>query len=203
MPILHAPILEQAGFVKGALEPVINYVYRLDGLTKYHQLSQPIEVAATDDFDMTMDILTGSSEFYILGSNTTSTNNRLVVFNNGDSILGCGLNGNITSIPLNVYSSLRLYRISGVVKLEFDGDLIASNSDSNLAFAVSRIGGRYEGSTSVPNLDGFASNFSFSRNGVEEIRIPLTNKEQGATQLPTVGSVSATIINYTDTWEEV
>ena len=52
MPILNAPILEQAGFVKGSLEPVKNYIYMLDGLTKYFQFSEPITIPANVDYEI-------------------------------------------------------------------------------------------------------------------------------------------------------
>ena len=44
--------------------------------------------------------------------------------------------------------------------------------------------------------------FEVERGGEIIYAIPLTNKSQGATQLATVGSVNATMINYTgDEWE--
>lgn len=47
-------------------------------------------------------------------------------------------------------------------------------------------------------------NFKVERNGVIIHDIPLTNKAQGATQLPVVGNISATVTEYDGSaWEEL
>ena len=166
------------------------YVYRLDGLTKYYQLSAPINLLAGDIVQLS----------FIGGSVT----NAFAMFIESDS--------------RNFYISVTSDSLSFRVKAAFgtpmlNGGEITSgvtpvpSSGKNTTSAetvgvdvLSVIGARV-GGTLLMNLPIY--NFKVIRDGTVIHEIPLTNKEQGATQLPTVGNVSATIINYTDTWEEV
>ena len=181
----------------------VEYVARLDPVAaQYWQLSESIDIASNDDFEMSMMMLVDDSNFYALGSDTAISENRIAVYNDGSSIIGMGLSGSVSFTGLGIFALFKVSRVSGDISVTFNGNEIASSTGENLALTISRIGGKFEGDTSVPNIEGFVSNFSFVRNGVEEISIPLTNKEQGATQLPATGSVSATMPNYTrDAWE--
>ena len=205
MPILNAPILEQAGFVKGSLEPVKNYIYMLDGLTKYFQFSEPITIPANVDYEI---------GFY--ASRALNDTNLLYIF--GYSA------GNVTEqhrLALSAGVPQFAYGMGFVAKdFNFSGEgnftLIHNGETKNTlinfnktqeaiteqTITIDRLMGPWLG-TSSGYLNGYVRDFYVKVNGVEIIRIPLTNKAQGATQLPTVGNVSATIANYTDTWEEV
>ena len=75
----------------------------------------------------------------------------------------------------------------------FDIDI---KNNSNLSV----IGARYN---FVEFFGGAIKNIEVIKGGVIANKIPLTNKDQGATQLPTVGNVSATMVGYTpDVWEQ-
>lgn len=183
------PTLDDVSF--GTASGVKNYVYRLDGLTKYFQLSEPINLLANDLVELS----------FIGGSVT----NSFAMFLESDS--------------KNFYLSVTSDKVAFRIKATFgtpmlNGDEIVSNvtpvpsSGKNTISAetvnsevLSVIGAR-TGGTLLMNLPIY--NFKVIRSSTVIHEIPLTNKAQGANQLPTIGSVSATIVGYNENdWEEV
>ncbi|QDP46643.1 MAG: hypothetical protein Tp1137MES00d2C23059491_62 [Prokaryotic dsDNA virus sp.] len=192
MPILHAPILEQAGFVNGALEPVKNYIYQLDGLTKYLQFSEPIQVPVG-----------GKIEFSLLRPIGSAGMNEYVISGESDTNTACFYSGE-TSLFLGSSGYLANLMVDGIDNnlLPADGEFHSVSVESaNLATEIKNLGCRFSFERLLQG--SFKDLIVRDEQGVVINHIPLTNKAQGATQLPTVGNVSATIANYTDTWEEV
>lgn len=171
-------------------EPVINYVARLNGVDQYWQLSDG-------------------------GINTLSGDVLEIDF------IGGALNGNASRIigaESFAYScdtgtdasSIRLTRMTGKLDdIEIDNLVTPIPSSGNHTLSLNTLS---DGSLRVLGgllagdrlIDTALSNFRVIRNGTVINEIPLTNKAQDATQLPTVGNVSATMIGYTpDVWEVV
>jgi len=197
------PTLDDVSF--GTASGVKRYVYRLDGLTKYYQLSDQIVIPASTDCAIRF-TLNGTSDNYegLFKSADGSDWFRLIPSSQGSNFQG-NLGGTfISGVP---YSSLTvrngqdreftLRRLAGRFYIDVGGQsfTLSLSSGSFSISALCEFGG--------DEFAGYIKNFEVEINSVITNQIPLTNKTQGATQLPTVGSVSATIINYTDTWEEV
>lgn len=189
MPILHAPILEQAGFVSGALEPVKNYVARSDGVSQYWELSEPVNILPNDVIRFGLSKFTdvgafrrffGSSDFtFSLDSGADGDKFRLRRVTDG-LINGETITSDVTLIPTTGSNDVEV--VSGEIR---SISTLLSLGTTNLASAA-----MYE--------------FRVIRNGTVIHEIPLTNRSQGATQLATVGNVNATMVGYNpDVWEEV
>ncbi len=211
---LISPILEQAGFVKSALVSVIKYVYRLNGFSQHSLLSSPLIAGDNDDFTLKIKADRGSrTAGCFLVTSMVGDEYGINIYSTGDYSIGEGkisvfrlvnspvVEGLSSSTDLDIEVS----RLSGVWTITVNGvsdtrtptsepPAIATSTDSNLGRRVS--GGFY--------YDGYISNLEYYLNGTLTNSIPLTNKAQGATQLPTVGNVSATIVGYDENdWEEV
>lgn len=164
-------------------------VARLDGATKSWQLTSPINLITNDVVELNfiggqvsnafaMFFESDSRNFYV--STTSDSLNFRVKAAFGTPMLNSQLiENNVTQVP-----STGVNTVSA-----------ATVGDEILSYITSRMG------TSL-FLNLAVYNFRVIRNGVVIHEIPLTNKSQGATQLATVGSVNATMINYTgDEWE--
>lgn len=192
MPILHAPILEQAGFSIGSAtpEPVINYVARLDGLSQYWQLSESIAILTGHTIEFIFGGFTNSGSYKrFVGSRDFSVSvdsgpqgSRFRLEGSAATLDGAFVDpNNLTAIPTEGDSMLVVTPLSGF-SLESIGNL-PGRSDREVA--------AYIYSFRVKDAAGNILN-----------EIPLTNKDQGATQIATVGSVNATMPNYSaDVWE--
>lgn len=185
------PTLDDVSF--GTASGAKSYVYRLDGLTKYFQLSEPINIPLNGsiELDLLYDPNTVINNDYILCSETdTSTSS----FFTSRETIGVGGSGIISS-----------YTVDGISTSNFPYDntfhTIKYNFD-NINGKLKFLGTRF----TIQQLSSgvFKDLIVRDAQGIIINHIPLTNKEQGATQLPTVGNVSATIVNYTESgWEEV
>ena len=192
---------------------VKNYVYRLDGVAKYFQLSSPLVAGVNDDFTLKMKANRGNrTAGCFLMTSMNGADYGINIYSTGDYSIGAGRLSifGLGNSPLieGLYSftdlDVEVSRGSGVWTLTVNGvsdtktptsepPAIATSTETNLGRRVT--GSFYS--------DGYISNLEYYLNGTLVNQIPLTNKDQGATQLPTVGDVNATIVNYTDTWEEV
>lgn len=164
--------------------PAIEYVAQLDGLTKYWQLSETINLVASDIVE--------------LGFIGGSVTNSFAMFVESDS----------RNFYLSVTSDSLAFRVKAAFGTPMlNGNEIVSNttpvpvSGENVISAatvgnevLSLLGGRVGGSL-LMNLPLY--NLRVIRGGVVIHEIPLTNKSQGATQLATVGTINATMIGYT------
>lgn len=190
MPILHAPILEQAGFIESA-KAVVNYVARLDGVSQYWQFTGnvTIPINGSIEIDLLYDPNTSIDNDYILCSESSTSTSSFFL---SREVIGVGGSGIISSYTIDGQNSNSLPYDNKfhTIKYEFD------NSSGSLRF----LGVRFN----IQQLSsGIFKSFRVkdgSGNVINEI--PLTNKEQGATQVATVGSVNAFMPNYSsDVWE--
>jgi hypothetical protein len=200
-------VAEMVGYTPDVWEVVkpepVNYVARLDG-TQYYELSE--KRAVTGDFEV---------DFLV-----NFTSNAPQIFVGGDSHTGCfffansqlhfrdlhektGFTDSNFEPDENKEYLLKVSVVNGMLRVFVDGDEQTLNGNTTyfsgfyLAYLATRNSGEFK-------LNGYIKNFNLSEDGASTIEIPLTNKSQGATQLPTVGNVSATMIGYTgDEWEEV
>ena len=168
------------------------YIYRLDGLTKYIQLSDPIQVPVGGKIELDLIRPIGSSgmnEYMISGESDTNTS----CFYSGETSLFLGGSGYLTNLMVDgIDSNL----------LPADGKFHSVSVEStNSATAIKNLGCRFSFERLLQG--SFKDLIIRNAQGVVLNYIPLTNKEQGATQQPTIGNVFATIVNYTDTWEEL
>ena len=191
MPILHAPILEQAGFSIGGVapEPAINYVARLEPVAgQYWQLSEPIPINEGYEIYFTFVNNGYQSSSYLLCSND---NTDTGLFTNPSD--GRLLTSGNTSITIDVDGMGNNVETYDGLPHEITIEVLGGGSFQKLA-------SRFNG---VRTLSGWIKSLVVRDelgNVVNEI--PLTNKEQGATQLATVGDVNAFMPNYSsDVWE--
>ena len=200
MPILHAPILEQAGFSLGSSNIVKNYIYKLDGSNKYINFSDPLLL--TSDCEISLDVILGSNTTQVIYGDGSSPERFYIGTENGNWLVGNGTDRVDTMSPadISVINETVVTLSGGVFKLTVNSAVVYEQS---IKYSTAKdIDG-------ISTLSGFrmlgsAFNFTLSKSGTVTNSIPLTNKAQGATQLPTVGSVSAAIVGYNENdWEEV
>lgn len=201
--------LRLSGIGKVTPEPEpINYVARLDD-GQYWQMSETVEIPPSADFELgfNLGVSEEKSQGVFYNSQTSFSNyarlftsdsyayNILIGFDSSSAAFfkhSDGFNlfdGNLNRVVIK--------RVQGVVLAYLNGvkDSTEKNITDGLAFNVLN---RYASSY----LSGVIANVDLKIGGVITNEIPLTNKEQGATQLATVGSINATMINYTeDVWE--
>lgn len=182
--------IKSIGNFKGGIiiEDETLYVARLDGLTQYWQLSEPIIILPNDSIELSFIggiVDNGLAAFVV----TTNFAVRFDVDSTASYLRENGLSATLNGVDVD----------SGVTT-------VPSSGSNEVALSVTSSGSleqiaSVEGSR-LMNLPVYS--FKVIRGGTVIHEIPLTNKAQGATQLPTVGSVSATMINYTEAvWQEL
>lgn len=172
-----------------AVDNPVNYAARLDGVTQYWQLSGggvQINQGESASFKVLVMNASASAFRYILDSENASARAYLIVSSNNT----------VTYSPAN-------YRVFvDGVEVPNGGNYPSDEAEHLITIeaiedvSITTLGAR-------ANLANFtAGYFRDLKSSLSEI--PLTNKSQGATQLPTVGNISATMANYTEAvWEEV
>ncbi len=174
--------------------PAVNYVARLDGVSQYWRFSEAIgmPIGYSLSFELYRPISSSGRDDYLL-SNESDTSTALV-YGGGERIF-VGSSGYLQNLQIDGDGN------SNFLPPDDSFHNVSVESNNNLT-SVINIGARF-------NIErlllGFVKNIIVrDSNGVIVNEIPLTNRAQGATQLPTVGNVSATMIGYTgDEWEEL
>ena len=199
------PTLEKVAF--GALGGDVEeqWVAKLDGVTQYWVLTDPITAPANTDFKASF-YISGVNDGYegLFSSPDPQSWLRLLPLNSSVNLqgqLGAGYYQAVPFSELNmrdgVTRKLSIERGAGRVRFVIDDTFVFNSSTLLSEFTVQTLaefGGDFFGGTIY--------GFEFELNGVITNKIPLTNKAQGATQLATVGNINATMINYTgDEWE--
>jgi len=197
------PTFDDVSF--GTASGAKSYVYRLDRLTKYFQFSEPIVIPANVNYEIGFYAsreLNDTSLLYIFGySQGNIDNQHRLALSSGVPQRAFGMGFSSDEFNFNGDNQFTLTH-NGISKVTFISFNAMTDAFNDQTITIDRLMGPWLGASSG-YLNGYVRDFYVKVNGVEIIRIPLTNKAQGATQLPTVGNVSATIANYTDTWEEV
>lgn len=170
-----------------APKSVIEYVARLDGATQYWQLSEEIPVpdGGSIELDLMYDSANQSDIEYVLVS---ENNSGTSLFFMAREVLRIGSSGYISDVLVDGVSS---------VLLPYDDAFhtIKCVISGNLA-SVGILGARFNYER---NCSGAIKMFRVrNSSGAVINEIPLTNKDQGATQLATVGDVNAFMPNYTE-----
>lgn len=193
--ILYAPILQQAGFLGGSeAPPQASYIALTDGVTQGWLLSSPIvasegytidvKVKCAIDDSRTIALFSGEGTAYLPPNSSEA---QVRYRRSGNYIAQVSVDGaeavNSYNYPFDgLEHSIRFY-VNSEVTIEAISYDIYNNSRELPAAVYDLV---------VMNSLGVVVN-----------EIPLTNKEQGATQLATVGDVNATMLNYTATvWIE-
>ena len=181
-------------------------VARLDGATQYWQLSESIVIPANVNYEIgfyASRALNDTSLLYLLAysQGNTSEKHRLAL-STGTPQKVYGMGFVAKDFILNGEGQFTLTH-NGVSKVTFiNFNESAADAFNSETITIDRLCGPWLGGDSG-YLNGYIRDFYVIVDGVEILRIPLTNKAQGATQLATVGNVNATMINYTgDEWEK-
>lgn len=184
----------------------VDYVARLNGTDQFWQLSETIVIPENKDFKVTFlalgvndgfeGVLDGSSSFMRFLSTSQTMNVQLQI---GPSY--------VSAVPFSEINlrdgnrnKISISRVGGDIYSQInDGAITYESGGRTAAFNITRFG-RYSSS----HFGGQLCDLDVEIDNVLTHSIPLTNKTQGATQLATVGTVSATMVNYTpDVWEQL
>jgi hypothetical protein len=184
--IVYAPILEQAGFLKRKAAVVVEqWVAQLDGAMQSWIFSEEIPLISGDQ--ITFSILANDAPdagiamiFSYLGTYRT-----LLRVDDGVFVSGFG---DVTENGL------------AVTHIATDGNLHTYTLKIKAtSTAIYYIGAHYDGANLIRHLSNAVFDIVITRPSVGVILdLPLTNKNQGATQLATVGNISAFMPNYTE-----
>lgn len=205
MATLYSDLLFQAGFSsRKADEPAVEWVAQLDGVAQYWQLSEPITIPPSVDFSInltlsgsnaTLEGLMEGSAFWIrflISSDAVFFNKNAQAKMGSSTFSLLPLGAGVTRDGAD--KSISILRVDGVIYSSINGSEPSRDRSSALdGFTIDSMG-KYVSAL----FGGVMSNFSVEIDGTLTSEIPLTNKVQGATQLATVGSVNATMINYTE-----
>ena len=190
---LISPVLEQAGFVKSKLALAIKWVARLDGVSQYWKLSEPVLIpdGGTIEFELMYSSESTNTEDYILTSEGSSNTSMFLSY---ISQISVGSSGIISSFTVDGANTSNLPYDDKFHKI------VSTVNSSNGSVGI--LGARFN---YVRTIGAAIRNFTV-KNSIGDVvnSIPLTNKGQGATQLATVGNVNATMVNFTpDVWEQI
>lgn len=200
-----SPVEPLGGFTPQPVTPPIE-VARLDGATKYWQLSAPITAPASTDFTYSAYISgTRTSDIEGIFSDSGGSSWLRVLDTDQSQDLQMFIGGSFkgASYPVGYdlrdgnFNLFKLSRVGGQLSFSINDSEMKSLGTSNAEFNIDnlfRFSNQY--------FTGVIYGFDVEIDGVLTNSIPLTNKAQGATQLATVGNVNATMLNYTgDEWE--
>lgn len=161
---------------------VISYVYQLDGLTQYMQLSSNVNVLAGDIVKLHFKApATTYNRAYFLSGLDLASNPSLLLY---------AADNNIDKSP-----PASTVRVDGVETSAFVyGGYHTISIECSASSYMKFIGVRYSLDQRFAAFPIFK--MTVTRSGLEILNMPLNNKGQGANQLSTVGNVNAAIINY-------
>lgn len=187
-------------------EPIANYVARLNGTDQYWQLSEDIVIPASTPFKIKVQAeLDGNNTKHVLSNYKASDFRLLSVLQFSSMQLFVGSNEGFYS-GLNALEEVSTVEIIGDgsgYTISVDGVSVRASLQAG-QITFNSIAGKWGVSTGAALGLGVHKNLSVEIDGVLTHSIPLTNKAQGATQLATVGSINATMVNYDESvWEQV
>ncbi|MDN3403758.1 SUMF1/EgtB/PvdO family nonheme iron enzyme [Pseudoalteromonas sp. APC 3218] len=182
------------------------YFSRTDGQAQYYNLSKPVEIPANTDFKVSFYVQGFNDAYEGLFENSqgTSTWLRLLPRSQSQNLQGYDEQNYFGFLPQQTIW-LRDGEVRKVTLIREQGKLYAQINDSELIYSraataawtfdrLCKFSSTYFG--------GLFYDFEVEIAGEVVLQLPLTNKEQGAVQLPTVGDITATMANYTPlVWE--
>ena len=182
------------------------YLPRTDGQAQYYNLSKPIEIPANTDFKVSFYIQGFNNSYEGLFENSagTSTWLRLLPSSQSQNLQGYDDENYFGFIPQQIIL-LRDGELRKVTLIREQGKLYAQINEGEKIYSreatakwtfdrLCKFSSTYFG--------GLFYDFEVEIAGEVVLQLPLTNKEQGAVQLPTVGDITATMANYTPlVWE--
>lgn len=182
------------------------FVAKLDGATQYWELSDPINIPSNTDCSIKFNLI-GNQDRYegLISSASDDAWIRLVPKSSTNNLQG-NLNGSFiggvsfdeVSIRDGSSKEFIFERLGGKFYAYIDGSRYSVSGTINGSFSISEIGEAL-GDSFLGSIYGLEVKIA----GEVTHRIPLNRLDQGANQLPTVGNVSATLVNYTaSVWEE-
>ncbi|EGR4295578.1 hypothetical protein ACPFUU_001548 [Vibrio cholerae] len=188
----------------GGTSNIKKYAPQFDGLTQFIQLSSPWLIGAGQDFEISV-VASGltSSAFQALFSGS-SIENFLRTLQNGAGIQ-CYVGNYIASwstsgFDVTTEHKYTLRRVAGTLSIAVDDEVKATRSGSVNAASFDRFMRSW--STSAFTT-GVIKSASFELNG-QLVSSFNFNQRNSAVQTPTVGAITATIINHTNAmWVEV
>lgn len=174
-----------------------DYAYQLDGVTQSFVFSADLSLT-TSNWKITQEVYVTNAA-YVFG-NSTTFNSRVSIVADGSISVRTVQNTAAMSLPVgtfnsykNMWTTIELEKVGPALTLRANGNLLGSTSiNSADTMLINRIGQNNTGYT-----DARHRNFNVYQTGVLTNTISLTNKSQGSTQLATVGTINATIQNYT------
>lgn len=189
-----ARYLNKLNLLGSGPEPVVNYVAKTDGFSQYWQTSGFINMQAGDEMTTSVRIDSFSTSSYVFddGRFETGTRPYLLVGRNTRQITN--ISGYYDLYIDGVFIDLSTNKFWPNDNDYHDVRIVALQS-----MDVTRFCARFFGPSDY--LEGVVKDIYFTR-ASGNLSLPLTDREQGATQSPIEGSISLTMANYTpDVWE--
>lgn len=191
----------------GGSPPVAeSFVARTNGTDQSWALSESIVIPENTDFKLGLDIMATSDGYTGVLSATGGDFLRFLAKSQTHNLQMFIGGSYLTLIPYSTGINLRdgVYRRIMIKRESLDvsvsvggGEYIQVSTGVTGSFSIDALS-RYLSS----EFPGVIANFEVEVSGVKTNEIPLTNKDQGATQIATIGTVNAAMVNYTpDVWE--
>lgn len=174
----------------------IEYIAQLDGSSRSWQFDTPIPLGMANDCSINLSVILQRNTTQVIYGGGSSPERLYIGTENGNWLIGNGTDrvDTLVPAPLNVETKTNLILSGGIFKLVVDNITVYEQpikySTSKSLTGISDLGGF--------RLLGFAFDFSVTMSGVIQNKLPLTNKQQGDTQLATIGNINATMIGYND-----
>lgn len=180
------------------------YVARLDGAVRYWELSAAIVVSAASTVTIEADVVPSiPPEDNTTICCSTAAGTTLWVYARLNNFITVKVNGDFRSFdfPEPIRGKVQIDITAESVSVTHQEITKSAGINPKPILDISYLASR---SGSSAFLAGYIKDFEVTIDGVLEHSIPLTNKDQGAIQLATVGSVNAEMIGYTgDEWENI
>nr|MDC2855461.1 hypothetical protein [Ningiella sp. W23] len=182
------------------------YLPRTDGETQYYNLSRPLEIPANTDFKVSFYVQGFNDAYEGLFENSTGTSTwlRFLPSSQSNNLQGYDEESYFGFIQQQIVF-LRDGEVRKVTLIREQGKLYAQINEGEKIYSRSATAAwTFDRLCKFSNtyFGGLFYDFEVEIAGEVVLQLPLTNKKQGAVQLPTVGEITATIANYTPlVWE--
>ncbi|GAA61826.1 hypothetical protein P20652_3715 [Pseudoalteromonas sp. BSi20652] len=177
------------------------WVARLDGFSQHWVLSSPFTVTEGQRIELSIYGVTTENERMTLFGQYGQDGDSLNIHDRGQVHFRTG-DGHVSDLSLDGSTPAIIadpFRYDGL------SHEITATIKSGFTVSTDKFGAAANGGLFRYYLSGAVHNIKhYDVDGTLLLDLPLTNKSQGATQLATVGNISATMLNYTeDVWEKL